>query len=609
MTLASFGALLWLLPLGGLIVALYLLKMRRKDLRVPASFLWPAMTSEVRANSLFQRLRFSWLLLLQLLALALIVIAYARPQTRQSGLTGTITVLVLDTSASMKATDAPGSRFGEAVSICRGAIDGARIGDRIGLIEAGPAPRVVFPLSGDSAKMRSALSKVRASDSECDVGAALRLAAAIVGAEASGRIVLISDGAFGEVRDFSPGKASLLFRRVGSRGANVAITALGTADTQSGRQVFCGIHNFGKEPVETKLTFTTDGRVFDSRKTRLGPGQTGGETASLPAGAKVVEAKLDGDDLLKADNYAAVLADTSGSLRVLLVTKGDLFLERALALDPRVTLDRAAEVPAGERAGSPGPGQYDAVIFDGIEETAVKSRNVLTFGAAGAPSPVTPTGTEKAPSFLAENRDHPLLRYVDLKASYVDRCEKVTAKPQGQVLAESRAGPLVVLAEGAKRQVYVAFKPLESDFPLQVGFPIFIANTLDYFGTRVAGQALAVRTGRPFQLAAPTDRPALLTSPAGDTATIPPLGGTYTIREALTAGKYSLEVDGKRSTIYASLLNETESNCAPVSDLRLGSGEVRPVKTAFRIGDFWRPVLLLAILVLGIEWWMFARRS
>src|SRR3954471_20477036 len=100
------GALLWLLPLGGTILLLYLLRMRRRDVRVPASFLWPERTDEVRANALIQKLRFSWLLVLQLLALALVIFAVAKPQTKQQGLTGEVTVLVLDASASMGATDA-----------------------------------------------------------------------------------------------------------------------------------------------------------------------------------------------------------------------------------------------------------------------------------------------------------------------------------------------------------------------------------------------------------------------------------------------------------------------------------------------------------------------
>src|SRR5437660_901154 len=115
---------MWLIPLGGAIIVLYLLRMRRRDLRVPASFLWPERTDEVRANALIPRLRFSWLLVLQLLALALVVFAVAKPQTKQQGLAGEVTVLVVDASASMGATDINPTRFDEARRLVVGAIKG-----------------------------------------------------------------------------------------------------------------------------------------------------------------------------------------------------------------------------------------------------------------------------------------------------------------------------------------------------------------------------------------------------------------------------------------------------------------------------------------------------
>src|SRR6476646_863622 len=110
MIFQNAAQLLWLLPLLGVIILLYLLKMKRRELRVPATFLWPAKTEEVRANSLFQRLRFSWLMVLQILALALVIAALARPQTIQRGLAGKVTVLVIDASASMGSTDISPSR-------------------------------------------------------------------------------------------------------------------------------------------------------------------------------------------------------------------------------------------------------------------------------------------------------------------------------------------------------------------------------------------------------------------------------------------------------------------------------------------------------------------
>ena len=59
-------ALLLLLPVGGLITLLYLLKQKRRDVRVPSLLLWEQVLSEAATASPFQKLRVDPLLILQL---------------------------------------------------------------------------------------------------------------------------------------------------------------------------------------------------------------------------------------------------------------------------------------------------------------------------------------------------------------------------------------------------------------------------------------------------------------------------------------------------------------------------------------------------------------
>jgi hypothetical protein len=600
------SALLWLLPLGGIIIALYLLKMRRRDLRVPATFLWPAMTEEIRANSLFQRLRFSWLLILQLLAMLLVVGALARPQTMQRGLTGKVSVLVIDTSASMAATDVQPSRFDEAKRLARAAIQSAAPGDRIAILEAGPTPRVISPLSSDPARQLAALDQLKGTDAESDVGEALRLASSLVGNEQSARIVLLSDGDFAPVTDFSKGKATLVYQNIGAIGDNLAITALGTAEASGGRQLFCGIKNYGLVAMSGAVTIYADGKIINSEKLQVAPGQQWGDTMSVAADARVFEAKLDAPDVLKSDNYAVALANPGASLHVLLIAKGDFFMERALALDPRVTLDRATELPPDEQGGS-GGSKYDVIVFDGVQEESVRSRGVLTMGAAGDSSPVTTSGQSRSPKFISQE-DKPLLKGVDLSPVYIDSIEKVSPKNTGEVLAQSSGGPLVVTSSSpTQRKIYLAFKNLDSDFPLQVGFPIFIANALDFFSDSQGLGVLSVKTGSPFAL--PIGSSGTLSEPDGTSEHIDPTGSVLVVRGTKRVGQYTLQAGGQKRTIYATLKSDRESNVVPVKNVSLGGGEVKATRTPLRFADFWRPLVLLCLIVLAGEWWLFARRS
>ena len=93
---------------------MYLLKLRRDEAVVPSTLLWHKLVADVEANAPWQKLRRSLLLLLQLLLVIILVLLAARPFVeRPAGLARDI-VLVMDTSASMAATDVSPNRQGAA---------------------------------------------------------------------------------------------------------------------------------------------------------------------------------------------------------------------------------------------------------------------------------------------------------------------------------------------------------------------------------------------------------------------------------------------------------------------------------------------------------------
>src|SRR5262245_20371764 len=93
------------------IIALYFLKLRRLPLVVPSTYLWTRAIEDLHVNSLWQRLRQSLLLLLQLLLIALIAFTLLRPGWSGTKLEGKRFVFLIDTSASMGATDIAPSRL------------------------------------------------------------------------------------------------------------------------------------------------------------------------------------------------------------------------------------------------------------------------------------------------------------------------------------------------------------------------------------------------------------------------------------------------------------------------------------------------------------------
>src|SRR5438552_15608559 len=96
------------------VVAMYLLRLRRTEAIVPSTLLWRRFAADVEANAPWQKLRRSLLFLLQLLLVLILVLVAARPFVeRPAGLARDLVVIV-DTSASMAATDVQPDRLAAA---------------------------------------------------------------------------------------------------------------------------------------------------------------------------------------------------------------------------------------------------------------------------------------------------------------------------------------------------------------------------------------------------------------------------------------------------------------------------------------------------------------
>ena len=97
-----------------IIVAFYMLRLRRRNVPVGSTFLWQQLVRDVEANAPWQRLRLSWLLLVQLLIAALVVAAAVRPFTATESDLAANVVLIVDTSASMGSATGDEDRMAEA---------------------------------------------------------------------------------------------------------------------------------------------------------------------------------------------------------------------------------------------------------------------------------------------------------------------------------------------------------------------------------------------------------------------------------------------------------------------------------------------------------------
>ncbi len=155
------------------VVAMYLLKLRRDPHVVPSTLLWQRLMADVEANAPWQKLRRSLLLLLQLLLVLLLALLAARPfLERPAGLARDL-VLVIDTSASMAATDVLPSRLEVAKAAAIERLRDLPAGGKVSVIEAGASARVVVNGTADLGRVRAAIAGIGVSEARGDLEDAL----------------------------------------------------------------------------------------------------------------------------------------------------------------------------------------------------------------------------------------------------------------------------------------------------------------------------------------------------------------------------------------------------------------------------------------------------
>jgi len=202
------------------VVVFYLLKRKRVVKLVSSTLLWQKFLAETQANAPFQKLRHNWLLVLQLLLLALVVFALMRPFLLDRARESRLRVLILDGSASMKATDVTPTRFDQARAEALKWVNGMRDGEQMMILLAGAGTEVKQSPTADKAALRRALASCAPADAPTRLADALKTASAFTfekrGEETitSGEIHLFSDGAAPDLDEVANKNLPLIYHRI-----------------------------------------------------------------------------------------------------------------------------------------------------------------------------------------------------------------------------------------------------------------------------------------------------------------------------------------------------------------------------------------------------------
>jgi hypothetical protein len=592
------------------IIIFYMLKLRRQPAPISSLLLWSQVLADRQANAPWQRLKRNLLLLLQLLILALLVMALARPYfIVQANVRGNV-VLLLDASASMQATDVSPSRFAAAQAAALDLIGRLGPEDAVTLITVADPPGILASASTDRSALRQAITAARASNGSADWNAALTLAAANAAILPQATIVIISDGAttlYGEGEEKSsplpPMPVPVQVIPIGQGANNQGLVALSLRSGRKGLELFVRAASAAPQPTSRLIEVRVDGRLADARQLELPASLT---LNDLPLDTHQVEVRLAGSDALPADDIAWAVRSAAPA-RVLLVGPGNLFLERALAILPGLSLQKAP--PDQPLPQTP----FDLIIFDRTLPPELPPDTSLFFIAPPASTSlfeVRGVFTQTALTDIKLKADDPLLAYVKLNNLHLARAQAITPPPWATTLVEARGGPLLLAGQsGGRRVAILAFDLHQSDLPLQIDFPILLLNLTRWLlpGEAALSQSQSLVAGDAFHLpTASTAESFLIKTPTGEVTLA---AGQPTFKQTDALGLYQVFAQETLLAEFAvNLLSAEETNIGP------GRLHVTGAAPEAAIGqqilgqwEWWWILVVAGVGVLLAEWWLYWR--
>lgn len=506
------------------IAALYILKRTYQDKEVSSHLLWRRVLQEQEANRPWQKLRSRLLLILQLLAALFIILALMEPVMSKPAVSTGHAVLLIDRAASMAIKpNTPNHSGTQAATRLELALEQANqwLNEQprnrpITIVTTGAQPEVLVSRVTNKEQVNKQLQAISPFYGKSDPITALSLADSLLQGDPTGETVIFTDGSWQGIKE--------------TKELNLhAPVDLHLIDEQEPHP-YLSILYFGikADPVGNgtnrgTITVRNDSKLDQNVQLEVLAKQDS-TSPTLAAEASVLVAagewqSVDIDGLPEADYYkaqlrkpihAASMNDSAYQFptvprtkQALLVSKGNLFLEKALMLAGVQTVKMSPDsmVPTGQQGDA-----IDFIILDGMDNRLLADSN---WSKLLSEKPIWmidhPEQSDEAAAVPAHSRvvtkEHAVTTYITFADTHIGRL----AKPDSSELSWGEAvltyGDIPAIYAGeavGKPRLRFTFNFQDTDLPLRPEFPILIVQAAQWMsggselaiGTRTADQPM-----------------------------------------------------------------------------------------------------------------------
>ena len=493
---------IYLFGLAGIIITFYFLKQKVPQKPVSALFLWQKFTEKPKSA-----LRFFWsslfLLILQLLALALLVGALANPVFYIQASGHKRIAILIDGSLSMQAKTVSKftssqvrksqmTRYDEAVAKAIEIIN-ANPAAQITVIQAQAQSTILSPLSHKRSEAIEALRRSKPTfQGDARFKELLELLKSQAPIESFDKMVYLTDHSpkdelfldlqielllVGAQPAAAPplnvGITSFAVRRQPSRLASLQVDKL----TSGEYSVLVTLENFSSEKVVTPLKISANDEIVSEAEIVIEAEDRVNHELSYSGSAKLFKAEISLEDDLEADNVRYFALPNPPKARILWLGDENPFLRAALSVLGEFEFQSAA---SPEKFS-----EYDLIVAYNARLTQSIEGNLFLINSE-LPHVVEFTSADKElTEWSVKAADHVVLEGIDPDELFVAPFQKAKVSERGQVIVTAKTDsdeyPLLYLYEDEKRRlVWLGLDLRYANSVLSLEFPILIKNMISW---------------------------------------------------------------------------------------------------------------------------------
>jgi hypothetical protein len=607
LTFAQFMALFG--TVSAVVVALYLLDRSRRRQRVATLRFWVASekAAEVRHR---RRIQQPLSLVLQLLSIALLLLALAQLRWGSQGAASRDHVLLLDTSAWMAARSARGTFMDEARVSARAYVRALPSGDRVMLVRADALATPATAFESNRERLEQAILESEPGATALNLRQALDFAshAQRLQGGRGGEVVFVGAGRIAQEGADAMGRdvPTLRVLPVDHQVENCGLRQVGLRRSVSNPEnwdVLATIRNYGSRQRTLPVVAAFGGAVVATRQIVLPPGSEQNvafEFRTRAAGP--LEIRLYGNDALPGDDRAILEVPEQKPLRVAVYSNEPNLLRPLLSANPQVAA--VFQSPSEYRQ----PGGADVLILDRFRPQPPPEANAIWIEPPAQGSPIPVRSIAKDVQLARWRSDQPLASGLRARDVRLESTAVFESAPGDQHVAEIENGPVIVARSGKYKTVVLGFHPGRIALRYELTTPLLFANVLRWMGPDIFRRwdLNAGRVGT-VNIALAPDAPA---------------GGVQVLAEDGTALPFSLQgrnlrffadtpgtvrvLAGDREQVYSLVLPEvTEARWQAPKTARKGIPRSSTADRAYT--ELWPWLALLGGLGLLAEWLLFGR--